>query len=447
MRRGVDAVHEEAQMNETLTVHSSPFDILNRCIHCGMCLPVCPTYALTANETSSPRGRIRLMKAVAEDKLPVTNQFVDEMYFCLDCQACETVCPAGVHYGALVEDARRTIAASGRDPFTLRFLKLLLLKIVLPSKRMLKLTARLFWFYQRSGLREAVERSALLSVISDRLHERHALLPRVSVRGFDEDIVEVQDRLDGSPQRGNVAFLTGCIMNYTLPQVHRDAVDVLRACGYKVIIPSRQVCCGSLHAHNGEQEDAMKLARKNLDVFDRYEFDVLIVDSAGCGAFLKEYGRLLQDDPLYAERAVRFSEKVKDITEILRLENLPKLAGTGERVTYHEACHLVHTQKISEEPRRLINAIPGVEFVELPEATWCCGSAGMYNAVRFDDSMELLERKMANVESTTANVVLTANPGCHLQLEYGIRKRGLGIEVLHPVSLLKRALMAKVHFE
>ena len=378
------------------------------------------------------------MKSVVEDKLTITEQFVDEMYFCLDCQACETVCPAGVRYGALVENARAVIARNTKDPLALRVVKTFFLNFLLTSKRRLRWVTRLMWLYQRSGLRDAVDRSGILSLVSERVHEKHSLVPHVSAKAFDETVPEVLEPF--GKKKGTVCFLSGCIMNVALGEIHNDAIYVLRACGYEVIVPKLQECCGSLHSHNGEMETAKELARRNLDVFERYSFDAFIVDSAGCGAFLKEYGEVFAGDESYAERAGMFSMKVRDITEFLAGIDLPPMFPVRKKVTYHEACHLVHTQKVSSQPRKLIQSVPGIEFVELPEATWCCGSAGIYNVVRFEDSMKLLGRKMENLAATHADIVLTANPGCHLQLQYGIKKFGLKMKVMHPVSLLKECL-------
>ena len=440
-------------MNESMMHHIE--EVMSHCIHCGMCLPVCPTYALTNQEQSSPRGRIRLIRSVHEGKLDLSKEFVDEMYFCLDCQACQTACPAGVQYGVLVEDARRLIAERKRDPISLRIVKSIFLRGILASKFRTKLAAKVLRWYQQSGLQEAVDRSSILSIFSERLHDKHAMLPKVGKKFFDDEVAEVIS--PSEKPRGRVVFLTGCIMNVVFPEVHRDSVDVLVQNGFEVVIPRLQVCCGSLHGHNGDIVTAKRLARENIDVVVHNEFfakgglgyasgvDALIVDSAGCGAFLKEYGKILADDPVYASKAEAVSKKTKDITEFLVEVGFKKpepCKGSkplqGLRVTYHEACHLVHTQKISQQPRQIIQSIPGIEFVELPEATWCCGSAGIYNVVRFDDSMKLLERKMNNLASTKADIVLTANPGCHLQLQYGIRKFGLRMEVMHPVSLLNR---------
>jgi glycolate oxidase iron-sulfur subunit len=414
-------------------------ELLIKCMRCGMCLPVCPTYNLTFQEQSSPRGRIRLMRSLEAGELGITRGFVDEIYFCLDCQACQTACPAGVQYGTLVEEARETIAREHCDPFFLSMVKRFFLNGVLASSSRTKLAASMMRLYQRSGLREAVERSNILSLFSESLNAKHRLLPTASPQWFDESVEEVV-RPEGEP-RGRVAFLSGCIMNVAMADIHHDAVEVLVRNGFEVVIPRRQECCGSLHAHHGDFGTAKVLAKKNIDLFDGFTFDALVIDSAGCGAFMKEYGKVFADDPAYAAKAKRLSEKAKDISEFL-VESGFKIPEKPYRkkVTYHEACHLVHTQKISQQPRELLQSIPGIEFIELPEATWCCGSAGIYNVVRYDDSMKMLQRKSENLRSTGAEIVVTANPGCHLQIQYGIQKFGLQeCEVVHPVTLLNRA--------
>ncbi len=414
-------------------------ELLHKCLHCGLCLPVCPTYSITYKEESSPRGRIRLMKSVQDGSLPLSENFVEEMYFCLDCQACQTACPAGVQYGELVEDARALIAETNKDPLLLRLTKLGLLSVV-TSKTRTKVVAGLMSFYQRSGLREAVDASGILSLISEQLSVKHALLPKISDERFDKDLPEVIPAR--GKQKGRVAFLSGCIMNVAFADVHRDSVELLTKIGYEVVIPKLQQCCGSLHGHHGEREEAKNLARKNIDAFGQFQFDALIVDSAGCSAFMKEYGRLLADDAAYAQRAEAFSASIQEITEFLSDKDFGKaLKPVHQRITYHEACHLVHTQQVSKQPRALLQSIPGIEFVELPEATWCCGSAGLYNAVRTEDSMKFLERKMENIKTTDAEIVVTANPGCHLQIQYGIAKNGLKMEVMHPVTLLNKSIL------
>ncbi len=399
-----------------------------------MCLPVCPTYALTAREESSPRGRIRLMREMYAGKLEMSDTFVDEMYFCLDCQACQTACPAGVQYGTLVEDTRKVISEKGREPFFLRIVKKILLNGILASRFRTKLVAAMLRFYRHSGLQKVIGAVGLPASLRARLD----LLPPVAKRSFDASVGELVPH--AGMKKGRVAFLTGCIMNVSFPEIHADVVDVLTRNGFDVVIPKQQVCCGSLHAHYGEVQGAMALARKNIEVFEKYEFDALIVDSAGCGAFIKEYGRHFENDPVYAQRARSLANKTKEIMEFLSEVGFERPShGREQHVTYHEACHLVHTQKISGPPREIINSVPGAELKELPESTWCCGSAGIYNVVRFDDSMQLLDRKMNHIKSTNAEIVCTANPGCHIQLQYGIKRFGLNMDVVHPVSLLNRA--------
>ncbi|HUL42746.1 MAG TPA: (Fe-S)-binding protein [Bacteroidota bacterium] len=414
-------------------------EVLHRCIHCGMCLPVCPTYALTQQEESSPRGRIRLIRSLYDGTLGLSDNFVDEMYFCLDCQACQTACPAGVRYGSLVEDARRRISEQKKDPNTLRLLKTLFLKRILASKQGTRTFGRMLRWYRRSGLQDAVDESGILGLFSPRMAAMHALLPKADAGVFDEQYPEIVRAQ--MPKRGTVGFLSGCIMNVAFSDIHRDAVEVLTALGFDVVIPKGQVCCGSLHGHNGDIETARQLARLNVACFRKFAIDALVVDSAGCSAFLKEYDTLLTDDPGFRDDARLLASQVKDITEFLAVLDLPPVKlNRNVRVTYHDPCHLVHTQKISAEPRSILRRIGGAEFVELPESTWCCGSAGIYNLLRHEDSMKMLERKIQNLESTNADIVVTANPGCHLQLAYGIRHFGLGMKVMHPVSLLKEAL-------
>jgi glycolate oxidase iron-sulfur subunit len=378
------------------------------------------------------------MKSVQDGVIPPSETFVDEMYFCLDCQACQTACPAGVQYGELVEDARVLIDKLRRDPMMLQWIKVVFLKWIVSSNFRLKFVARWLRVYNKSGLRQAVERSGILKIFSERLHLKHMMLPNVSSDFFDETVPEAV--VPSNSPRGSVAFLSGCLMNVLFTDVHRDCVKVLQANNWKIIIPKGQVCCGSMQGHNGDRETARILARKNIDVFEKYEFEILVLDSAGCCAFIKEYGKLLSDDPVYAVKAETLAHKTMEITEFLSKYGFKKPSlPIQKRVTYHEACHLVHTQKISSQPRELMHAIPGLELVELPEATWCCGSAGIYNVIRYEDSMQLLRRKMNNVISTRAEIVVTANPGCHAQLQYGGNVSRSKIEVMHPVSLLAQA--------
>jgi glycolate oxidase iron-sulfur subunit len=413
-------------------------DFFTNCIHCGYCLPHCPTYVLTLSEKSSPRGRIRLMKSIAEGEMEITPGFVEEMYFCLDCQACETACPAGVKYGALVEASRTQIEQQHLLSWYERLLKSLLLRRVFTSNRRVKVVARLLRFYQRSGIEPFVRATRLLQFVSPKLEKVQRLSPRISRQFSDESFAEIIP--SRGPRKYRVGFLTGCLMNVMYADVNDDTIQVLLENNCEVVIPHGQDCCGSLHAHNGLMDTARSLARKMVDSFDSYRLDAIVMNSAGCSAFMKEYGHVLADDKEYAERAARLAKKVMDLSEFLVAIDFKRpTTETKKRVAHHEACHLVHTQKVSQQPKQVLEAIPGLELAELNEATWCCGSAGIYNIIRYDDSMKLLERKMENLKRTNAEIVVMGNPGCLAQINYGVQRERLDIEVVHLATLLRRA--------
>lgn len=418
-------------------------------MHCGLCLPHCPTYALTGLEKSSPRGRIRLIKSIADDDLPITEGFIDEMNFCLDCQACETACPAGVKYGSLVEAARAQIFQQGYESIFGTLAKKVLLRWFFSKPARIRILAKMLKIYQDYGFQWFFQKSGLLKIFSRKLHEIQFLTPTISERPSSEiygDVVNPE-----SKTRYRVGFLTGCIMDVAFADVNADTIELLRHHGCEVVIPKAQLCCGSLQAHNGDREMARKLARANIEVFAHEDLDAIIMNSAGCGAFMKEYGHLFENDLEISEKAKRVSAKVKDITEFLveiglnnkhRTSNDEHRRYAGKRVTYHDACHLVHTQKVSQQPLNLIKSVPGIEFVELPESTWCCGSAGIYNIVRYDDSMKLLDRKVENIKKVRPDIIVTGNPGCLVQIKYGLEKEGLNIELLHTATFLRRAYEA-----
>lgn len=427
------------------------YSVVQQCMHCGMCLPTCPTYAATLKETSSPRGRIALMRAVADGKLePNARLFADEMYFCLGCLACMTACPAGVDYANLFEHARAEVERVGSLATPKRsFIRSLMLRWVFTSNVRLRLMGWAVRFYEQSGLQRLVRRSGLLP---KRLAELEALTPKVAGK-FSEELIgewEPAGALGGAPKkrRYRVGMITGCVQSFAFSDVNRDTVDCLLANDCEVFTPRGFACCGSLHAHNGELELAKVMARRSIDMFQPEKIDAIIINAAGCGSHLRHYDRLLADDPQYAARAQEWSRKARDISEFLveigfRRPITSLQSPITNRVAYHEACHLVHGQKISAQPKALLQAVPGLELVELPEATWCCGSAGIYNITQPEMSMSLLERKMGHVDSTGATVVASANPGCTIQMQAGARKFGPGIEVKHPISLLAEAYRAE----
>ncbi len=414
-------------------------DVLQQCIHCGMCLAVCPTYDMTKNERSSPRGRIKMIKSVARGEMEITNLFADEMNFCLDCQACETACPAGVKYGSMVEAARVEVNNTGYRSSLYRLIKKLSLKVIVGSKFNLKFVSRLLRIYQNSFIRKLLHKSGVMKIISADLEEIDKLSPTVS-KQFSDDIIPEITMAKGEVKY-KTAFLSGCLMNVMFAEINKDTVDVLQSCSCEVFTPKDQICCGSLQAHNGDFDTTKKLAKHTIDVFSNYQFDFMISNSAGCGAFMKEYAHILSDDVQYAERAKNFSKRVKDISEFLIETNIPQnMKSLAESITYHDACHLAHTQKITEQPRNILKAIPGTKYTELEEASWCCGSAGIYNIVHYKESMVILERKIENIRKTNAKIVLTGNPGCLAQLCYGAKKFNVNVEVMHPVSFIRRAL-------
>lgn len=416
-------------------------DILSQCIHCGMCLAACPTYEMTKLERSSPRGRIRLIKSVARGEMQITDIFADEMNFCLDCQACETACPAGVKYGLMVEAARAEADKAGAGSFLKRFIKRFALKYILASNKNLKIFSRILYLYQKSRIRKFIHSSGFIRKISPHLAEIDKLAPRVSAKFSDKIIKESILPLNGEVKY-RIAFLKGCLMNVMFAEINKDTVDVLSAYGCEVYTPENQVCCGSLHAHNGDFETAEKLAKKNIKAFMQKQYDFLISNSAGCSAFMKQYGDLLKNDSEFSLEAELFSGKVKDIMEFLSEAGIQlNFKEIQEKVTYHDACHLAHAQKIIEQPRNVLKRIPGLDLIPLEESTWCCGSAGIYNITRYDDSMVILERKMKNIKNTNAEIVLTGNPGCISQIEYGAKKFNVDVQVMHPVTFIKKFLI------
>ena len=417
------------------------YSVVQQCMHCGMCLPTCPTYDATKIERNSPRGRIALMRAIADDRLEATKTFADEMYFCLGCLACMTACPAGVNYAELFEHARAEAERSRvlENPkrnlirgFTLRWLFMDLSR--------LHLLGRVMRLYQQLGIQTFIRRSGILKLMPKRLRELEAMTPQIQPK-FSADLIAPITPASG-PRRYRVAMLTGCAQDLIFSDVNRDTVEVLVRNGCEVITPPEQQCCGSLHAHNGEWELAQDLARKSIDQFPPEEFDAIITNAAGCGSHLKHYSHLLADDPRYAKRAHLWDEKVKDIHEWLAKIGIeaPRVNGAAPlNVTYHEACHLCHGQKITAQPRQVLRAIENVQLIELPESMWCCGSAGIYNIIQPEMATDLLERKVKHIQSTGAQVVATGNPGCMLQVLNGCRTAGLDVRIAHPVTLLAEA--------
>ena len=447
------------------------YSVVQQCMHCGLCLPTCPTYDATKLERNSPRGRIALMRAIADDRLEVTKAFGEEMYFCLGCLACQTACPAGVNYAELFEHARAEIEERGVLHSPKRnLIRGITVGWLFMDLRRLELVGRILRLYQKLGLQTLLRRSGLLKLLPQRLRELEAMTPQMQP-AFSAELIAPVTRAVGE-RKYRVAMLTGCAQDLTFSDVNRDTVEVLARNGCEVITPPEQQCCGSLHAHNGEWTLAQQLARQSIDQFPPEQFDAIITNAGGCGSHLKHYAKLLADDPVYRKRAELWDAKVKDIHEWLveigirpptvpgssrreeahshpeKCESLLTSAATGNEtvITYHESCHLSHGQKIVSQPRELLRAIPGLHLVELPEASWCCGSAGIYNLTQPEMANDLLERKIKHIQSTGATTVATGNPGCLLQLINGAAQQGLNLRVVHPITLLAEAYRAESVF-
>ena len=410
-------------------------DLLRGCVHCGMCLSSCPTYRITGQEMSSPRGRLWLMNAVAENRLELLNPvFEEQMYQCLNCRACEAVCPSGVHYGPLVEASRAQIEQHRPRPVWQRAIRKASLGWLFAETSRMRFMVRGLGLYQRSGMSRLARKSGVLKVM--RLEENEAMMPPIGGAFL------VPGKESWRPKRPThrVGIFNGCIMGTAFADTNRAAGRVLAHNGSDVTLPVGQQCCGALAVHSGMMQEARELARRNIDAFEATGDDPIIVTAAGCGAALKEYGFLLKDDMDYAERAKAFSERVRDVTEFLADKQVfAPTIPVNQRVTYQEPCHLAHAQRITTQPRTLLNMVPGLELVEMRESSLCCGSAGIYNLIRPKMASDLGNRKIDNIVATDATVVVTANPGCHLQLRATLSRRGSDVTVKHIVEVLDEA--------
>jgi glycolate dehydrogenase iron-sulfur subunit len=409
--------------------------LLKECVHCGLCLDYCPTYRVLGHEADSPRGRIYQIRQVYEGKLSADNpDFRQHIYACLDCRACQTACPSGVQYGAIIEAARAVAEPINPSEKTVGRA---ILGSVFTRPRLLDAAGLGLRLYQRTGMQQVVRRSGALKLLPKRLREMESMLAPAQggIRRWAAPYVTPAK----GPVRYRVGFIEGCIMPQLFGDTNAATVRVLAVNGCVVYSPPSQGCCGALQMHTGDRPTAQDLARRNIDAFDGLGLDAIIINAAGCGSTLKEYGALLRDDPVYAERAETFARKVKDVSEFLASIDLVKPTGSVPmRVTYQDACHLVHGQGIRNQPRQLLRQIPDLELVEMKDSDVCCGSAGIYNLTHPDVSVELLEQKMDNLLATGATGVVAPNPGCTMQLAYGARRRGVHLQFFHVVDLLDR---------
>jgi glycolate oxidase iron-sulfur subunit len=411
------------------------YDLLRACVHCGMCLSSCPTYRLTGQEMSSPRGRLWMMSAVADGRLDLLDPVFDEqMYQCLNCRACEAVCPSGVHYGPLVEASRAQLEQHRRRPLWQRAARKLSLGWLFGDVARMRALVGPLRLYQRSGLPFLARKTGILR--ATQMDDLEAMMPPIA----DRFLVPGTERWRPEHPTRTAQLFNGCVMGTVFADTNRAAARVMAHNGIAVTVTPSQQCCGALQVHSGMMDEARRLARANIDAFEASGDDAIVVTAAGCGAALKEYAYLLKADRAYAERAKRFSARVRDVTEFLADRPLqPPTYPVRRTVTYQEPCHLAHAQRITAQPRKLLAAIPGLTFAEMKESSLCCGSAGIYNLIRRDMANDLGDRKAQHVIETPATDVITANPGCAMQLRTSLRRNGSPIRVRHIVEILDEA--------
>lgn len=410
---------------------------LDRCVHCGLCLNACPTYRELGVEMDSPRGRIYQMVQVVTGKAEIGPSYREHIDLCLACRGCESACPSGVEYGRLVEAARAHIEQNTKHPLLTRLVRWLVFRCLLPSRTNLRIAAAMLWGYEKLGLQKLARWSGLLKLFG-KLGQVEKLSPPVELPSFFRHYGKVFPA-EGE-RRYRVAFLGGCIANISFARLNEATVRVLQRNGCEVHVPQGQICCGALHVHAGIRDEARRLARRNIDAILDGGYDAILTNAAGCGSTLKEYGELLEHDGAYAARAGEFARRVKDVNEFLAsIELDTRMGELPYTVTYQDSCHLAHGQKVRAAPRKLLRLVPGLTLREMLLSDLCCGSAGIYNIVHHDMAMSLLERKMDSVNATGADVIVTANPGCMLQLFAGARWMGRNQRVAHVMEILDEA--------
>lgn len=413
-------------------------DLLDDCVHCGFCLPTCPTYVLWGQETDSPRGRIHLMRLRRDGRESNPQSFVRHIDTCLGCMACVTACPSGVQYDSLLEAARPEVERVARRGLADRAFRRAIFEMF-PHPARLRWLAWPLWLYQKSGLRKLVHASGIMKWLPKRLQSMERLLPPISFDALRREMPE-HVAAEGIARR-RVGLLSGCVQRVFFSEVNQATARVLAAEGCEVSIPKEQGCCGALAEHAGEEADAIAAAKRLIDVFDRIDVDTIVVNAAGCGSAMKRYGHLLRNDKDYANRARAFSAKCRDISEVLaEMEPRARRGPIQTRVAYHDACHLQHAQGVRMPPRRLLQAIPGVELREIAESEICCGSAGIYNLLEPEAANQLRDRKVQNIMRTDADVIVSSNPGCLLQIATGFEDAGRAIPIMHLVELLDRSI-------
>lgn len=414
-------------------------ELLRACVHCGMCLPSCPTYRETGDEASSPRGRLWLMSAVENGKLSLLDpQFDEQMYQCLNCRACEAVCPSGVQYGPLVEASRAQLEQHRPRPWWQNALRASVMSWPFNDVRRMRAGAQGLRIYQQAGVSALLRKTGVLKLL--KLENLERMVPPIA----EAPLAPGKDAWVPKTRVGTAHIFNGCVMSSVFPDVNRSTGRVLAHNGYVTDVPVRQGCCGAIYSHTGLLDDARRLARENIDAFEAAGEGAIVVNAAGCGSALKEYHHLLKDDPAYAKRAEAFVKRVVDVNELLDQQPLvPPTTRVEGTVTFQEPCHLAHAQRITAQPRKLLAQVPGLELVEMHESSLCCGSAGIYNITRAEMADALGDRKARNAIATGADSVVTSNPGCHMQLRTSLIRNGSEQPVHHIVTILDAAYGGK----
>ncbi|CAH2714128.1 Lactate utilization protein A [Neobacillus rhizosphaerae] len=434
---------EQEKIQEQFKARMNEDDLLN-CMRCGFCLPTCPTYIESGyKESHSPRGRIALMKAVVDGVIEPDEDFERSLELCLGCRACEPVCPSGVNYGHLLEDARDIINQNKKHSLPVRIVRKTVFQGLFPHPNRMRGTVGLLGFYQRSGIQTIARKIGFLGLLPESLATMEKVLPKVPTMKEMKNRPEYLPAIAEKVHR--VAFFSGCLMDTMFLKTNDATMKLLQLAGCEVVIPQNQVCCGALHGHSGEKQTAKDLAKKNIIAFENLNVDYIITNAGGCGAFLIDYDHLLKDDPDWKDRAKDFKEKIKDISEVLvavDFHQKVKLELPPQVITYQDSCHLRNVMKTASAPRVLLRAIEGAEYNEMKDADRCCGSAGIYNIVESEMSMVMLDYKMVQAKSSHATTIVTANPGCLLQMQLGIEREGLSSKMrgVHIVDLLIEAV-------
>ncbi len=413
--------------------HPPSPDLINQCVHCGFCLPACPTYVLWGEEMDSPRGRIYLMKMASEGSTSMTPKWVEHMDKCLGCMSCMTACPSGVDYSKLIEATRAQVERNYPRSLADRLHRKLIFALF-PNVGLLRVMRPFLKFYQRTGLQRIIS-----NLLPANLATMDKLLPKLGDFVPTSSITHAQ-----GTKRARVGLMLGCVQREFLSEVNAATARVLAAEGCEVVAPPEQGCCGAVLVHAGAEPPALDLARKMIDIFERANVDSIITNAGGCGSNVRDYGHLLRDDPKYAERARAFSAKCRDVTEFLaELGPRAPRHPLKLRVAYHDSCHLQHAQRVRTQPRELLAQIPELQLLELPEAAICCGSAGIYNMVQPDTAQTLGDRKADIVIPLKPDAVATGNPGCLLQLQSALERKGHPVRVLHTVQILDASISGR----